>query len=570
MAAIALGGRKIDSSFELLREMTLNDSSGYARRCAAYALGLLGRAEAVPILEKALKDPEAFVRNNAEAALTMLKRAARGARRRHFVRIVVDTEKMTFQGQPATWAQLPARLSKIPNRRQTVLEVAVSSDEVSIRRKNQVVGRASGLARQRGFEYTSYIGVHALGSKGSASQVIKAAIPTEAKPEPPKYEPLALVPAPWADGEVLRLDLKSPTGVSLGGMIYEAANVRIGPKTLQRLESRMVVPLSNTLQFTRVDVDPQTLQPVSALTKNNVLGHFRAEYTSAGVNWGMQTAQKQASRKVPIGHVAYDNEQVMYLLRRLPLAVGYKASFAIFSVQTGIVSDCRINVDRREKVTVPAGTFDCYKVMVRAASAGASIQQESWISADSARYFVRMSSPQAVMELAEVAAKDKDKPRVFRDNKLQLSVTAPAAWYFHRSAPTGPYPFILYMLPPEMKAWCVLAAAPRVPVIASARQAAEGDLDALKKYFKAYKVRPTSWAESHVGGLPAATFAADYQDNKRPMVEYRTYLLGESMVYWFVFRIDKDRFEAAKAEFDAIIATLKAPPPKRPADGPGA
>ena len=73
MAAMALGAHKIDSSFQAICDMTLNDESPYARRCAAYALGLTGRLDAKPVLEKALKDKEAFVRNNAEAALTMLE-----------------------------------------------------------------------------------------------------------------------------------------------------------------------------------------------------------------------------------------------------------------------------------------------------------------------------------------------------------------------------------------------------------------------------------------------------------------------------------------------------------------
>jgi hypothetical protein len=75
MAALALGGQRVAESFEGLAAMTRNDPSGYARRCAAYALGLLGDARAEPILESALKDPEAMVRSNAKAALGMLKAA---------------------------------------------------------------------------------------------------------------------------------------------------------------------------------------------------------------------------------------------------------------------------------------------------------------------------------------------------------------------------------------------------------------------------------------------------------------------------------------------------------------
>ena len=72
MAALTLGGAKVGSSFDLLCGMTANDASGYARRCAAYALGLMGRADAKGVLEKALKDTEPMVRNNAEAALALL------------------------------------------------------------------------------------------------------------------------------------------------------------------------------------------------------------------------------------------------------------------------------------------------------------------------------------------------------------------------------------------------------------------------------------------------------------------------------------------------------------------
>jgi hypothetical protein len=75
MAALALGEHRVAESFERLGAMTKNDPSGYARRCAAYALGLLGDARAEPILESALKDPEAMVRSNAKAALGMLKAA---------------------------------------------------------------------------------------------------------------------------------------------------------------------------------------------------------------------------------------------------------------------------------------------------------------------------------------------------------------------------------------------------------------------------------------------------------------------------------------------------------------
>ena len=72
MAALALGENKVTDSYDTLVDMTLHDEDAYARRCGAYALGLLGNPKALPILEQAMKDPEDFVKQNAQAAITML------------------------------------------------------------------------------------------------------------------------------------------------------------------------------------------------------------------------------------------------------------------------------------------------------------------------------------------------------------------------------------------------------------------------------------------------------------------------------------------------------------------
>jgi len=75
MAALALGEKKVKLSYDELAKMTLKDKSSYARRCGAYALGLLGDAKARPVLEKALKDTDTNVKNNAQAALDMISKS---------------------------------------------------------------------------------------------------------------------------------------------------------------------------------------------------------------------------------------------------------------------------------------------------------------------------------------------------------------------------------------------------------------------------------------------------------------------------------------------------------------
>jgi hypothetical protein len=81
------------------------------------------------------------------------------------VRLVVDQQRMTFEGRDVTWEKLEGRLEKVPRRADTTLNIALATDEISWRKKNEVVNRAARLAHRFGFKYPSFIGVHPIASK---------------------------------------------------------------------------------------------------------------------------------------------------------------------------------------------------------------------------------------------------------------------------------------------------------------------------------------------------------------------------------------------------------------------
>ena len=41
------------------------------------------------------------------------------------------------------------------------------------------------------------------------------------------------------------------------------------------------------------------------------------------------------------------------------------------------------------------------------------------------------------------------------------------------------------------------------------------------------------------------------------MVEYRTYIVANGKVYFFVFRSEKENFENLRGEFDAILQSFE-------------
>jgi len=267
--------------------------------------------------------------------------------------------------------------------------------------------------------------------------------------------------------------------------------------------------------------------------------------------------------------IAYDNEQALYLIRRMPLAENYEGSFPIFSVQGGATIECRIKVLDLEEVTVEAGTFKCYKTDLSIYTGNLrTLQHTLWFSADEHKYLVKYDvGGTATMELAKVWQKDKNQPLTFENEEPHFSVTIPADWRFYSYASAGPQ-FSLQLIPPEVKAWAVLVRQRRGtdPDSASAMTIAKADCRKLKGFFENYSTDETSWKEYKINGLEAVQYLATYQKKGSPlrkytkpkqMVEYRTYIVDDSNVYWFVFRVEKDRFEEYKAEFDSIVKSFK-------------
>ena len=91
---------------------------------------------------------------------------------RHFVALVVGVDGLTFRGQPTTIDKLPDLLQAVPDRANTVLELAYASGEVTMSRFSEVQNRASELATDYGFAYLSLSGQHPADYKGSPDQMI--------------------------------------------------------------------------------------------------------------------------------------------------------------------------------------------------------------------------------------------------------------------------------------------------------------------------------------------------------------------------------------------------------------
>jgi hypothetical protein len=82
------------------------------------------------------------------------------------------------------------------------------------------------------------------------------------------------------------------------------------------------------------------------------------------------------------GPMFADGAGAKQALSCLPLAEGYNTTYRNFDVQQQKVKLMQLKVSGVEKVTVPAGTFDAYKVEITSADGG-SDKETLWIAKDS-------------------------------------------------------------------------------------------------------------------------------------------------------------------------------------------
>jgi tetratricopeptide (TPR) repeat protein len=116
---------------------------------------------------------------------------------------------------------------------------------------------------------------------------------------------LALLPAPWVDGERLQLTLTLANGLDIGSMEYRADVVESEGRKLWRVGARM---FSNAHSVSWVDAEPENFRPVASYWKHGMLGEVSAVFRDGG-QVEMQRKDKDEPHLVTLDKPVFDNEQ---------------------------------------------------------------------------------------------------------------------------------------------------------------------------------------------------------------------------------------------------------------------
>jgi hypothetical protein len=156
----------------------------------------------------------------------------------------------------------------------------------------------------------------------------------------------------------------------------------------QRFES------PTTVDTIDVIVDGKTLKPISSvrsIQNDNPDDEDLIEvtYTEAGAS--VKVGDRQTGLSVP--EHAYDNDTSLFLWRTLPFADGYEASYVTVITNRRSRQDVVLNVRGKETVTVPAGTFECWRLEISTENA----RQIAWYADTPTRPLVKYDNDRDVI-----------------------------------------------------------------------------------------------------------------------------------------------------------------------------
>jgi len=365
---------------------------------------------------------------------------------------------------------------------------------------------------------------------------------------------LALDPVCWVDGERLQLTLKLEAGLEIGALETRADLVELDGRKVWRVGRLMN---GGGAMVSSVDVEADTFRPLASHWKHALLGDVSAVFHANEAE--LRRAGSADLQKVELNNTVYDNEECFHLLRRLPLKEGYKTNVTVIStLGGGGLIPLELVVEKREAVEVPAGKFDCYKLLIK------PLAQTFWISDDAHRYLVKFEGGGAIGVLATIAQRKPDEELHYRNEKAGIAITAPAGWmvYFRAKDKPADSDSITLTDPGADAEMAVIdffaTDSLKEENGKSSRAWAEANFkDHMAKSLKDAKVRPDSWKDEIVSGQSGVSFLIDYTAGGKPRVGYACYVYGPKNSHRFLLAAAPDQFAALKMAFDRVIASYK-------------
>jgi hypothetical protein len=201
---------------------------------------------------------------------------------------------------------------------------------------------------------------------------------------------------PFVDGERLRYGLID----DMGAKIAEGTLTVSRSGDSLRLDQSYRSLVQESTDTANILVHPETLRP--HLMERVVQGpdgtaEYRATYGSDSRTVDLERDDEQP-RTLKLPAHAYDNESSLWLWRALPFADDYDARYVSVNTVERSRQTVAVTVTARERLEVPAGAFETWRVQVRNGRATGV----AWVSVDTPHQVVQWDNGEVTFRLEAV------------------------------------------------------------------------------------------------------------------------------------------------------------------------
>ncbi|MEM9598971.1 MAG: tetratricopeptide repeat protein [Acidobacteriota bacterium] len=364
-------------------------------------------------------------------------------------------------------------------------------------------------------------------------------------------------PAPWQDGELLIYRISVPaSGLPVGKLFHRVGTAVVDGVDVWKMETRRLgFGGADQEGVSRVFVDRSTQLPIRSAFLHKALGRTRTTYGPDGAT----IIGAAGETTVTSDRTIYDNEQVMYLLRSLPLAPGFEATLQVLPSWAGAATEVEVSVKKKAvDCKTPAGDSECLVVVIDLGKmGGTNNKQTAWVSTGPERQVAKVKAEGMVLDLAAVFQVPFEIPIQYRLDDYGIAGTLPLDWLYHehqkRSRGTA-----IQFLDPDSEGIGTLEVdrcpRGRCPEL---QETAERELKGSTRRFEDFTLRDGSWTERTIDGRPAVSFVGDFQYKGESWVQYRSYTLTDSLRLEWILRAPADRFDALRPGFDAVMEQIR-------------
>jgi hypothetical protein len=153
-----------------------------------------------------------------------------------------------------------------------------------------------------------------------------------------------------------------------------------------------------------ITVDAQTLKPIEVtreITRIEEVDRYEAQYVAGKLEVLLTRTNDKVEtreRSLPVPDHAYDNESAFWLWRTVDLHEDYKGAYVSINVVETSRQTADLTVTGQETVTVPAGTFETWRLQIRNGRA----TRVAWINVEAPHQIVRWDNGETVFELESI------------------------------------------------------------------------------------------------------------------------------------------------------------------------